>query len=143
MAHWIQFSEDYDYRWPDGAVTAFKAGSKVYVKDEVAEAVAEAKVAQKASKPKAGDPEHRPTAVAKETSRYKPNLRTVKSNFSGYPDLATRRAMEAAATVAATAPGIDDRSESAEETVRDNEALEVEEKNAELAREKADAQAKQ
>jgi hypothetical protein len=35
MAQWIKVKKNFDYRWPSGALTAFKKGQVVFVKDEV------------------------------------------------------------------------------------------------------------
>lgn len=56
MPKWIEFSADYDHRWPSRSVTAFKAGQKVFVKDEVAERALAKKRAHVIDKPADGDP---------------------------------------------------------------------------------------
>jgi hypothetical protein len=127
MGSWVQIKEDYDYRHPSGAITAFKAGSKVHVKNDISEKLIEDKVAGKTTKPKAGDPEHETSGAILETDRTRTPVRRVKSNFAGYPSIAARRA--AAQMAAARELGADDdvvtgdRIEEPEITVADNETL--------------------
>lgn len=37
MAQWVEFTADHDHIWPSRAVTAYKAGTTLFVKKEVAE----------------------------------------------------------------------------------------------------------
>lgn len=89
MAHWLEFTEDYDHKWPSGAVTAFKAGMKVYVKREVAEAAKGIGVAKPTKKPEEGDASHVTTPRRDEGQRFKPGQRTmpaVKRSGHGYDE---------------------------------------------------------
>jgi len=58
MAQWVQFTRDYDHRWPSRAVTAFKKDQKVYVKDEVADRAFSRGAAKATDKPADSDPDH-------------------------------------------------------------------------------------
>lgn len=69
MAQWFEFTSDYDHRWPSGAVTAFKDGMKVHVKEEVAKAAKEAGAGHKTEKPREGSPEHYTTPTREEGGR--------------------------------------------------------------------------
>ena len=69
MGGWVHFTKDYDHRWSSGAVTAFKAGITVHVKDDVLKAATGAGAARKASKPKEGEEGHVTTPTAAEGKR--------------------------------------------------------------------------
>jgi hypothetical protein len=71
MAQWLEFTADYDHRWPSRAVTAFKAGQKVHVKDEVAEGAIAKKRAHPIDKPADDDPARVTTASPLESPREK------------------------------------------------------------------------
>jgi hypothetical protein len=64
---WIQFTADYDHRWPSRAMTAFKKDMKVHVKKEVAEAAIGKGRAKPTKKPEPGDPNHVTTATPLES----------------------------------------------------------------------------
>lgn len=67
MPKWVEFTADHDHTWPSRAVTAFKKGQKVYVKDEVAARAIAKKRANEIEKPEDGDPAHVTTASPLET----------------------------------------------------------------------------
>lgn len=68
MAQWIKLTADHDHRWESGAVTAFKEGIIVYVKDEVAEPAINAGRAEKTDKPDDDTPGYVPTASVVENT---------------------------------------------------------------------------
>lgn len=61
MAKWFHFEQNYDHVWPSRAHTAFAAGQKVYVKDEVAEKAAALGRGKIIDKPAESDPGYLPT----------------------------------------------------------------------------------
>lgn len=61
MARWLLFTADYDHRWPSRAITAFKAGQKLFVKEVVANAAIAKGRAVETQSPKAAK-------VARETT---------------------------------------------------------------------------
>jgi hypothetical protein len=67
MARWMEFIENYDHRWPSGAITAFDKGMKVFVKPEVADEAEKLGVAKKTDKPADDDPAHRSTPTRLES----------------------------------------------------------------------------
>lgn len=91
MARWVKFTKDYDHRWPNRAVTAFKAGPKrLYVKDEVAAVAIGLGVAEATDAPKPGDVDHETSGTRLESDRRTPvaisNRRKVNKIASNLSD---------------------------------------------------------
>jgi len=99
MAKWIKVTDDYDYRWPSGAVTAFKAGQIVSVKDDVAEALLTDKVAVASDKPK---DDYEPPVKDRES--YARRHRIKSGGFPGYPNARIRARARSASRTGATPP---------------------------------------
>lgn len=51
MPRWVEFTADHDHVWPSRAVTAYKAGMILFVKNEVADAAIAKGRAREAEKP--------------------------------------------------------------------------------------------
>lgn len=82
MSKWMEFTEDYDHRWPSGAVTAFKEGMIVNVKNEVAEGATEAGAAKSSKKPDKEEAGYRSTPSREESHR-QPGDRILKPVKTG------------------------------------------------------------
>ena len=76
---WFEFSDDYDHRWPEGAVTAFKAGQKVHIKREVIDSASSAEAGKEIDKPADDDPARIATPTNRESNRRRSRI------FAGNP----------------------------------------------------------
>jgi len=99
VGKWIKVTDDYDYRWPSGAVTALKAGHIVNVKDEVAEALLADKAAVASEKPK---DDYAPPV--RERGSYARRHKIKSGGFPGYPDARSRARARSASRTGATPP---------------------------------------
>lgn len=83
---WFKFTADYDHRWPSGAVTEFKEGMILSVKQEVAEAAKAAGAGKPTTKPKDGEPGYKATPTGEESQRLpRGAVRHVKAGGHAYP----------------------------------------------------------
>jgi hypothetical protein len=79
MPQWVEFTADYDHRWPSGAVTHYPAGTVDNVKAEVAEEAIGLGAAEKTKKPDGGTF----VALSPATEHTKVGERTTKRVVSG------------------------------------------------------------
>lgn len=93
MPSWVKFTADYDHRWPSGAVTEFRAGMVVNVKQEVADEAIALKVASSTTKPKDGDAGYETSGARLDTDRVRHDLRTVVTGGHGFGGLDDQRAV--------------------------------------------------
>lgn len=72
MAEWFKFEKDFDFRWPSRAVTAFKKGTIVYIKDEVIELALKKGAGEITTRPEDDDPAKASTPTTEESKSGNP-----------------------------------------------------------------------
>lgn len=82
MAEWFNFDTNFDFRWPSRAVTAFKAGTIAYVKDEVVEQALKKGAGTVTTRPGDDDPRKVTTPTVEESKTGNPASKNSPENVA-------------------------------------------------------------